>query len=140
MNVERMMIVRHIMRLGAYMEREGGRLLFPLGLTHQQFLALSRISEQGPLCQKDLCDKLLYEKSNISRIIKKLLGLEFVTVIPDPGDARKQVLTITESGQTTVQNGRKIISDWTDNWLTLLTDSEGKQFLSSLSWLNTLAR
>ena len=105
MKVEKVMIVRHLMRLGAFMEREGSRALIPTNLTHQQFLVLSRISEQGSLSQKDLCDKMLYEKSNVSRIIKRLHSLGLILIVPDIEDARRQVINPTDKGRLTVAQG-----------------------------------
>ncbi len=134
------MIARHMMRLGAFMEREGSRALAPLLLTHQQFLVLSRITEQGSLSQKDLCDKMLYEKSNISRIIKRLNSLGFIQIGPDQEDARRQVISPTGQGSLAVVKGKKIISDCVERWFSRLTDHESTEILSKLIWLNSLMR
>ncbi|MCK4910798.1 MAG: MarR family transcriptional regulator [Thermodesulfovibrionales bacterium] len=140
MKVEKVMIVRHLMRLGAFMEREGSRALIPTNLTHQQFLVLSRISEQGSLSQKDLCDKMLYEKSNVSRIIKRLHSLGLVQIEPDSEDARRQVINTTDKGRLTIAQGKGIISDSVERWFSKLTDSESTEILSKLIWLNTMMR
>ena len=140
MKVEKVMIARHLMRLGAFMEREGSRALAPLNLTHQQFLVLSRITEQGTLSQKDLCDKMLYEKSNVSRIVKRLHSLGLIQIEPDQEDARRQVISPTGKGSLAVVKGRKIISDSVERWFSRLTDYESTEILSKLIWLNTLMR
>lgn len=140
MKVEKVMIVRHLMRLGAFMEREGSRALIPIGLTHQQFLVLSRISEQGSLSQKDLCDKMLYEKSNVSRIIKRLRALGLIMIVPDSNDARRQVINPTDKGRLTVAQGKGIISESVEKWFSQLTDYESTEILSKLIWLNTMMR
>ena len=140
MRVEQLMIARHLMRLGAYLEREGGRELSQVGLTHQQFLVLTRISEQGSVSQKDLCDKLLYEKSNVSKIIKKLLAVELIDISTDPEDARRQVIRTTDQGSLAVQKGKKIVSAWVEQWLNRLMDDENTEILSMLIKLNTLVR
>ncbi len=134
------MIARHLMRLGAFMEREGSRALIPINLTHQQLLVLSRISEQGSLSQKDLCDKMLYEKSNVSRIIKRLLSLGLILIVPDSNDARKQVINPTDKGRLTVAQGKGIISESVEKWFSQLTDDESTEILSKLIWLNTMMR
>jgi DNA-binding MarR family transcriptional regulator len=136
--IEKVMIARYLMRLGAYMEREGSRALAPLDLTHQQFLVLSRISEQGSVSQKDLCDKMLYEKSNASRIIKKLLSLGLIQIEADTADARKQVISPTDQGRLSVIKGKRIISDCVEKWFKRLSDNESTEILSKLIWMNTL--
>ena len=98
MKVEKVMMARHMMCLGLSWSAR----VAPLNLTHQQFLVLSRITEQGSLSQKDLCDKMLYEKSNVSRIIKRLYSLGFVQIEPDRKDARRQVISPTDQGSLTV--------------------------------------
>ncbi len=140
MRVEQLMIARHLMRLGAYLEREGGRELSQIGLTHQQFLVLTRISEQGSVSQKDLCDKLLYEKSNVSKIIKKLLAFALIDISSDPEDARRQVIRINDQGSLAVQKGKRIVSAWVEQWLKRLTDGENTEIVSMLIKLNSLVR
>lgn len=140
MKVEKVMIARHLMRLGAFMEREGSRALAPINLTHQQFLVLSRISEQGSLSQKDLCDKMLYEKSNVSRIIKRLHSLGLIQIEVDNEDARRQVIRPSGAGMHAVVKGKQIISDSVEKWFSRLTDFESTEILSKLIWLNTLMR
>ena len=140
MKVEKVMIARHLMRLGAFMEREGSRALTALNLTHQQLLVLSRISEQGSLSQKDLCDKMLYEKSNVSRIVKRLHSLGLIQIETDKEDARKQVISTTGQGSIAVVKGKRIISDSVERWFSRLTDYESTEILSKLIWLNTLMR
>ena len=83
---------------------------------------------------------MLYEKSNISRIIKRLLTLELIQIETDKEDARRHVINTTDTGSIAVVNGKRIISDSVEKWFSRLTDFESTEILSKLIWLNTLMR
>lgn len=134
------MIVRNAMRLGAFLEREGDRVLAPVGLTHQQYVVLLRISERGPLSHKDICSALLHEKSNISKIIKKLASSDLIQTFPKPGDGRVQMTRVTDDGKSRLRECTRLLSAWVAEWLKLMTDEEARRMLDSFTWMNTLAR
>jgi len=140
MELEKLLIVRHLMRLGAYLEREGTRILAKEGLTHQQYTVLTRISEHGPLSQKDVCLALLYEKSNVSKIVKKLSGSGFIEIAASEADKRAHVIRATEEGKAVIRRAQVLLGEWVTNWLKLVNDDETRKLLENLGWLNALSK
>lgn len=59
-------------------------MLRQFNLKQQQFAVLNEIIWYGPICQKELTEKLLYRKSNISKIIKILSDKKLIQVTADP--------------------------------------------------------
>ncbi len=54
-------MVIELLRLGAYLQREGARVTREFGLAQQQFVVLVAVKEQGPVSQKAILSDLLYE-------------------------------------------------------------------------------
>ena len=140
MELEKLLIVRHLMRLGAYLEREGNRILADTGLTHQQYIVLTRISEHGPLSQKDVCSALLYEKSNVSKIVAKLADKGYITASASEEDRRAHVLLATQDGKEKIRHAQDRLAGWVSDWLKLVSEDEARKLLDNLGWLNALAK
>lgn len=87
-----------LMKCSHFIERETNNILHRYGLKQQQFAVLNEIIWNGPISQKELCDNLLFEKSNISRIVKLLSEKGFIQVEVDPLDRRLTLLTETPEG------------------------------------------
>ncbi len=138
MDKQRIQIVQHSLRLGAFLQREGNRILHDFSLNQQQFIVLKRIEEQGPLSQKNICSDLLFEKSNISKIVSKLASMNLVTMSYSADDNRVSVLTITGKGKSVVDECMKKLNQWNSKWLTPLSKEEASQTLAVLNKLNTL--
>ena len=52
----------------------------------------------GPINQKDLAETLLFEKSNISKIVSILTEKKMINVVTDPIDRRLTLLSETPRG------------------------------------------
>ena len=74
--------------------------LKPFNLTHEQFnvLRILRGSNPKSMCQKDILSRMIAPNSNLTLIIKKLVGKNWVTVENSTSDKREYVINITESG------------------------------------------
>ncbi len=129
MEREKIEIVKHALRLGAFLERTGSRLLKTYGLTHQQFIVLKWIEEKGPISQKDICSDLLFEKSNISKIVKKLQEGKLITMSFSAEDSRVSIVEITTHGKSIINKCMKMLNTWNRRWLADLTAAEVKQTL-----------
>ncbi len=138
MDIQIIQIVQHSLRLGAYLQREGNRILHDFDLNQQQFIVLKRIEEKGPLSQKSICSDLLFEKSNISKITGKLISLNLVSMSYSADDNRVSVLTITGKGKNVVVACMKKLNQWNSKWLTPLSKEEASQTLTVLNKLNAL--
>jgi len=67
------------------------------GLKQQQFSVLNEIVWLGPLTQKELGETLLFEKSNVSKIVKLLFEKKWIRVEAATHDRR---LTLLNSSGT----------------------------------------
>ncbi|NOX34811.1 MAG: MarR family transcriptional regulator [Deltaproteobacteria bacterium] len=129
-------IVIDLLRIGSYLLRTGNRLLSDFDLNHQQFVVLRQIYLHGPICQKDICSQLFFEKSNISKIVKKLQSNNLIKNIYCSRDSRINQLVITKKGQGIINKGMDIFNGWNDEWLQTLSEKEISQAIMILEKLN----
>jgi hypothetical protein len=66
-------IVQGLLKCGQFLQREMNQVCQRFGLKQQQFNVLNEIIWNGPISQKELGETLLFEKSNVSKIVKILL-------------------------------------------------------------------
>ncbi len=114
-NADRM--VKELLRLGVYLQREGARMTREYGLTQQQFVVLVAVKEQGPVSQKEIVSDLLYEKSNVSKCISRLDGLGYVATRRSDEDGRRMVCEATDEGRTVVASCMKVMRRSNARWL-----------------------
>ncbi len=131
-------IVRSLLRLGAFLQREGNRLLSGHGLSQQQFVVLKEIEERGPLSQKEICSQLLLEKSNVSKTVKKLVRSGLVDRKPSPDDNRISSLMITAKGLEVVSQCMEVLDQWNREWLKALSGKELEGAAAALAKLEGL--
>ena len=67
-------------------------------LTINEALAVCSLSE-GSLVQSSLGDELQLGATRTSRLVSSLLAKDLITIMPDPGDRRKNILTLTIPGE-----------------------------------------
>ena len=74
--------------------------LKPYNLTHEQFnvLRISRGKHPECMCQKDVLSRMVAPKSNVTLIIKKLVGKGLISVNQSPKDKREYEISITSLG------------------------------------------
>jgi DNA-binding MarR family transcriptional regulator len=93
-------------------QREGNKMLLdalrPLGVTPAQAEALRVINEHGPLSLVDLGVLLVCETSSPSRLVDNLVSAQLVDRVSAPGDRRRVVLSLTDTGRTTEAAVQKI--------------------------------
>lgn len=133
-----MQIVKQLLLLGAFLQREAGRLLTDYGLNQQQFVVLKEIQEKGPINQKELCSFLLFEKSNVSKIVKKLETDGLIRTASAPGDSRVTLLSITKKGNAVVQQCMERLNRWNAEWLGALSEKELTRIGAALDALSNL--
>lgn len=80
---------------------DGDRRLFNhFGLTPPRFYVLHHISEEPGISSSDLSQKLLCDKSNVTRIVKGLEVAGYIQRQPHESDGRAQRLYLTPAGET----------------------------------------
>ena len=91
-------VAQTFMKCGLFVQRDLNQVCQQFGLNINQFSVLNEIISKGPLSQKALCEKLLFEKSNISKIVKTLLHKNLVIVAVAPEDRRLTLLIESQEG------------------------------------------
>ncbi len=92
------LIVQSLIKSGLFVQRELNLVCQQFGLNTNQFNVLNEIILRGPFNQKVLCKRLLFEKSNISKIVRSLLDKELINVATAPEDRRLTLLIETQKG------------------------------------------
>jgi len=98
-------IVQGLLKCGQFLQREMNQVCQRFGLKQQQFNVLNEIVWYGPISQKELGETLLFEKSNVSKIVKILLEKKWIRVAVAAHDRRLTLLT--EGGLDKPTSGNK---------------------------------
>jgi DNA-binding MarR family transcriptional regulator len=125
---EKNSIIKFLLLLGTYLQGEGDRLLGEFGINQQQFIVLKEIKEKNPGSQKEICSLLLYKKSNISKIIKKLANAGLIKIDHNPKDQRIIGPVISETGNVLIKKCMEVFNKWNLDYLRLLSSQEIKVF------------
>ena len=91
-------IVQLLLKCGQFLQREMNQVCRRYGLKQQQFSVLNEIVWQGPISQKELGETLLFEKSNLSKIVKILFEKKWIRVVIATHDRRLTLLSQTPEG------------------------------------------
>lgn len=117
-------MVMELLRLGAYLQREGARMSREYGLSQQHYVVLVVINEHGPISQKAIMSDLLYEKSNVSKAISNLSALGLVETSRGAEDSRVVMCTTTTEGRNVVAQCMRTMRTWNSAWLRQVPDSD----------------
>lgn len=102
-------------------------LLAKLDLSLAQHEILLNIRRDSGLTQKQLSEKLLVVKSNISALLKKLEARGLVRRTPDPEDSRNNRLTLTAKGEALVQESFALQNRVVKAMVAVMSDAELEQ-------------
>lgn len=131
-------IIRDLFRLESALHRNGDRITAEYGLNQQQFVVLSEIVDRGPINQKRLVGELVIEKSNLSKIVKKLRALGFIEIEPSSEDGRATLLSVTPKGRDVWRECMEKFDAWQSRWVAPLSEEEVSQTLRVLERLKAL--
>ena len=87
-------------------------LKLPLKFMGKQERKDLKMEEKGPLSQKDICSDLLFEKSNISKIVRKLQESKLIRMSFSAEDSRISIVEITKHGRSIVNKCMKMLNTW----------------------------
>lgn len=133
-------IIKRLLLLGAYLQRQAGRTLVDFDINQQQFVVLKEIEDREPVNQKDLCSALLFQKSNISKIISKLDRLGLVRRQVSAEDNRITLISLRKKGRDVIRQGMNSLNQWNTAWLGSLSKDEIKRIASALEKLTALTQ
>lgn len=101
--------------------------LKPFGLTHEQFNVLRILRGKHPdfMNQKDVLSRMVAPNSNLTLIIKKLIGKNLVKVNQSAEDKRAYEINLTENGLLKLKEVDEFIRSQKDGFSSL---SESEAF------------
>ncbi|MCC7537054.1 MAG: MarR family transcriptional regulator [Deltaproteobacteria bacterium] len=81
------------------MEARSRRMVSEMGVTGPQRLVIRLVGKHGGISAGRLAEAMKIHPSTLTGILSRLVERAFVERHPDPEDARRAVLTLTESGR-----------------------------------------
>jgi MarR family transcriptional regulator, lower aerobic nicotinate degradation pathway regulator len=95
----------------------------PLG-ARGDFAVLAALDEYGPLSQADLGRRLGLDRNDVNGIVNRLQAAAHIDRQPDPGDRRRNVVTLTGDGVHRLEQLQAYADAVQDELLQALTDAE----------------
>lgn len=117
-------IVQRLLKCGQFLQREMNQVCQRFGLKQQQFSVLNEIVWNGPISQKELGESLLFEKSNVSKIVKILFEKKWIRVTVAANDRRLTLLTETLEGFSVWEESMQAISISSLELISILSENE----------------
>ena len=128
-------LVQLLIKSGLYLQRELNQVCQRYGLNINQFSVINEIVLQGPVSQKILCERLLSEKSNISKIVKTLLDKKLISVSVAPNDRRSTLLIETARGAELWKECLEQFYESSTELMAILSDKETDKTLKLMKKL-----
>lgn len=94
---------------------------------------LAALDEFGPASQADLGRRCAIDRSDMVALINDLSGHGLVRREPDPGDRRRNVITITDDGRDRLGALEAVLADVQDRLLESLSADERHQLVRLLT-------
>ena len=130
-------IVQGLLKCGHFLQREMNQVCQRFGLKQQQFSVLNEIIWHGPLTQKELVERLLLEKSNVSKIVKILSEKKWIGVAVDTLDRRLTLLSETPEGFATWKKCMQAFGESSAELMSILSEDEQ---LDAIRFLNRVQK
>lgn len=116
--------------------REGNRIAIKFNINQQQFVVLNYILHNQPVNQNQICSGLLFEKSNLSKIIKKLETLKYIDVNKSISDGRSTIIECSKRGKEIVKKALQEFNDFNNQFLNELSDEQVNNVLNVTEVIN----
>jgi len=105
------------------------------GLTPTQWAALAKLKEIGPSSQNLLGRLTAMDAATIKGVIDRLSKRGFTRTRPDPTDARRLLVALTERGEALYERVRPLAERITEETLAPLNERERGEFFALLKRL-----
>jgi DNA-binding MarR family transcriptional regulator len=113
---------------------EVGAALEPLGVSNRGYHVLAT-ARTGEYTQKELAERIGLDKTTMVVTVDELEEKGLAERTPSSTDRRARVISVTEAGQRTVDQGQKIIDRLQNDVLESLPAKERQVFLEALGSL-----
>ncbi|MEU2515682.1 MarR family winged helix-turn-helix transcriptional regulator [Streptomyces syringium] len=120
-------------RASARGRRLVGEALAREGMRMPHHAVLSAVADLGPVAQAELGRTTGFDPKDMVGILNDLQADGLVTRTPDPGDRRKNAITITREGRRRLTRLAKLGDEANEALLAPLTPAEREQFLTLLT-------
>lgn len=110
-------------------------ILMDVGITEQQWRVLRVLEEEGPQDPTRIADQACLLLPSLTRILQKLEEKDLITRQPDPGDRRKQIVSITSAGAKIIRDNLGASQAVFDDIRTQLGDGRFETLLDLLNEL-----
>jgi len=117
-------IVQGLLNCGQFLQREMNQVCQRFGMKQQQFSVLNEIVWHGPLTQKELGEALLFEKSNVSKIVKILFEKKWIRVTVATHDRRMTLLSETPEGFAVWKESMQAFNESSSELISFLSENE----------------
>ena len=129
------LIVQMLLKCGLFLQKEMNQVCQRFGLKQQQVSVLNEIVWHGPINQKELGEALLFEKSNISKIVRILSEKKLIDSTVAPGDRRMTLLFETPEGTVVWKDCMQAFHKSSTEILSLLSEDEAAEAIRFLKKL-----
>ncbi|MEJ2655830.1 MAG: MarR family transcriptional regulator [Desulfobacterales bacterium] len=126
------LIVQLLLKCGLFLQREMNQVCRRFGLKQQQFSVLNEIVWHGPISQKELGEALLFEKSNVSKIVRILLEKKWIDSALAPGDRRMTLLFETPEGTAVWKDCMHAFHESSTEMMSFLSEDEAAKTIRLL--------
>ncbi|HTU29468.1 MAG TPA: MarR family winged helix-turn-helix transcriptional regulator [Solirubrobacteraceae bacterium] len=105
------------------------------GMRRQHFTVLTSLSEQGEASQATLGRRLWIDRSDLHAIVSELEGMGLIARVRDPDDRRRNVVTITSAGKSTLKRLDALIDGAQRELVAPLSVNERRELIELLERL-----
>jgi DNA-binding MarR family transcriptional regulator len=109
-----------------------GSAMAPFGVTGRECAVLIAIDSGAPLSQQEVARRLGVDRTTMVVLIDELESKGLVQRRRDPGDRRKNVVTLTEAGRATVRKASSAGEQAERRFLSPLSDDETARLKEAL--------
>jgi DNA-binding MarR family transcriptional regulator len=128
-------IVQMLLICGLFLHRQMNMVCQRFNLKQQQFSVLNEIIWHGPISQKELGETLLFEKSNVSKIVRILFEKKLIRVVVAPHDRRLTLLSETAEGIAIWKDCMQAFHESSTEFMSHLSEGEEASIIRSLKKL-----
>jgi DNA-binding MarR family transcriptional regulator len=95
-------------------------------LTLRELRVLRTVGSSPGIAHTEMVERVLFEKSLVSRLVSGLVKKSYLQREIDPTDARRLALTLTKKGTAILRKADKLGMAMNETWLAALTAQEQK--------------